>query len=904
MSHIFYSSEMNLIDVSQIGGKAKNLAILSKQGIPVPSWFALTVDFFQEFMGEDLKDIDLILCKNYKNIDEIITASKEIIKIIEARVFNENLKHKVLTHMEKTFGNCNKKLFSVRSSAVDEDSISYSFAGQLESYLFVERDVTLFTSVKKCFVSAYSERAMAYRFINSIPIIGVRPAVIIQEMIFGEVSGVMFTGNPLTNNVDETLINGTYGIGEGIVSGELDTDTWVVDESCKIIKKTIVSKTEELVFDSEKGYGTKKQFVNALLIDEASLSDDNVLQLFKLGMTIEEIFNSIPQDIEWCIANSKIYILQSRPITTLSHIRKNLERTILDNSNIIESFPGVTSPLTFSFASKLYELVYRRFYTIAGATEKQINSLDYRFRNMVSYVDGRIYYNLNSWYGTIQLVPGYNINRRLMENMMGVKVKIDIDKETEPSLIRKIFIEVPHLLRAIFKGLNNFLFIEKIIKKFIKNFDNHTQKYMDEKFVGYTNKDILDKLQILEKNIFAKWDAPIINDFLVMIFYGILTKLISALPIEDKSGLQNDLLCGQGDVESTKPTREIIKISNYIRNDKALFNLFINSSEERLIDIILNKNLPQYSKISVLIKTYISEFGFRCMNEMKLEENSIKEDPTFLFITIKNYLRKPPIDLEQMEEQEKKLRLQAEKIIFSELKGFKKLKFKWVLKHARKSIKNRERLRFMRTKIVGIYRSMLNAVGRNFTKDNLIDNYKDIFFLKENEIFELVEGRSVDREYTKTLIELRKKDFSKNLEKEPWERLHFYGDLYNEACVDILSEDEVLYSDTSSDINVLKGVPCSPGIIKGKAKIVLSPYDANLNGEILVAKRTDPGWVPLFPSVSGIIIERGSVLSHSAVVAREMGIPTIVGLRKVTEVIHNDDLLNMNGSTGVVEKIS
>ncbi|KPA16320.1 pyruvate, water dikinase, partial [Candidatus Magnetomorum sp. HK-1] len=468
----------------------------------------------------------------------------------------------------------------------------------------------------------------------------------------------------------------------------------------------------------------------------------------------------------------------------------------------------------------------------------------------------------------------------------------------------KWFVEIPRLLHGVYNILGSFKALDKTMEEFIDTFYAVTNTYMDEKFESYTNETLLSIYEReIDPKILKNWKAPIINDLYVMIYFGLLTKLMKKLDIENNDSIQNDLLCGEGEVESTKPTIEIIKISNWIRKDEDLMNYFLSSSEAELQKKILESNNKKYSTIQEKLKSYISEYGFRCMGELKLEESSLKEDPTFLFTMLKNYLKKDPVNLIEMEEKEKAIRAKAEEIVFKTISPTLKPIFTHVLRNARKAIKNRETLRFMRTKIFGIMRSMINAIGRNFTNDGLILHPKDIFFLHFDEIIQLVEGRFLSPNNVKEIIDIRKKAQEKYEEKEPGERMYFYGDIYKKDFVEILTDYNLNEEDCDLGENAYKGVPCSPGEVEGIAKIVLSPQDANLNGEIMITKRTDPGWVPLFPSVSGIVIERGSVLSHSAVVAREMGIPTIVGLRGITDKIKDNDTVQVNGATGIIRKL-
>lgn len=887
-------------DVSSIGGKAKNLSHLSQNGVNVPRWLSITVEFFEMLMGDDVKKIDALLSSKKIQGNQLAEICTTIGRLIRSKRFEPAITRVIEKSLAEHFGDYANLYFSVRSSAVDEDSIQYSFAGQLDSFLYVQYGEELFRAIKKCFASAYSERVMSYRINNKLSVAGVRPAVIIQEMIFGDVSGVVFTANPLNNNTDQILINAAYGIGEGVVSGELDTDSWVIDTRNKIVRSKIASKKEKITFNDDRKFGTMKKAVEEPLWEKPALSKNEVKELAGIARNIEALFGGIFQDIEWCMKDGVFYILQSRPITTFSGIDRSMRRNIFDNSNIIESFSGVTSPLTFSFASTMYEAVYRQFYELMGTPQDKIESLSEVFRNMLAYINGRVYYNLNSWFISLQLLPGYNLNKEFMENMMGVKNPVDIHKDENISLAKKLFYEIPFAVKGIASVLYHLITLDTKIDRFIKNFYAATSEYMDETFEEYSSAEIVNLYNYFIRKVLKEWKAPIVNDLYTMIFFGALTKKIKSLDVGGGGNLQNDLLSGQGDLESTKPTREIIRIANWIQKDDFSRELFAKKKEKELIELILHSNDARLEDIRLKVQRYISEYGFRCMNELKLEETSLKEDPSFLFTMLKNYLQKDPIDLEAQERREKEICRKAEAVVYSKMRGLKKIAFRMVLKNARKAIRNREELRFMRTKIFGIERRMFKRIGNIFWEEKLIGTPEDVFFLHLNEIFELIEGRSLNIGIVKDIIALRKKRDKEYRKMDMPERMYFFGDFYAGKRLDIASDEERGETEVPG---VFKGVPCCPGVIEGPVKIVLSPADAKLNGEILVAKRTDPGWVPLFPSVSGIIIERGSVLSHSAVVAREMGIPTIVGLRGITEKLANGEKVRMNGSTGIVEKM-
>lgn len=900
MQTIFHSHNgSSAPEARLVGGKARNLASLTSAGLPVPRWFCLTTAFFERFMGNRIHLVDRLLSSPDENLTELSTTLHALITDTELPA---DIGAQITQAANSAFGGSLPEYVAVRSSAADEDSKQFSFAGQLESFLFIKPGEGVFEAVKECFASAYSERALAYRRANGIPLEGVRPAVIVQEMVFGDVSGVMFTANPLNNDTDQILINAVYGIGEGIVSGELDSDLWVVGLDDGIEKETLANKREMVVLDRALGHGTCKVAVAEHLRGTACLTNEQVKAVAGWGRKIESLFGSSPQDIEWCIKDGAFHVLQARPVTTMSHIDKSKPRYILDNSNIIESFPGVTSPLTFSFASENYEEVYRLFLSVLGVPDSKVAPYAHMLKTLLCYVDGRIYYNLNSWHFLLQLLPGYSVNRAFMDRMMGVKHATRLEDDAPMSSFRKYFVEMPSVGYSIGKILWSFYRIDEISRAFIKNFFEQTDRYKDEKFEGYSNSDLLKLYDHFNKHVTGDWKAPIINDFYTMIYYGLLGRFIEKMDISDFKSVENDLLCGEGEMESTKPTRAIIELANWIRLDPELGRLFLETPEDVLAPLILDSGDERYREVSDRIRSYISAYGFRCMFELKLEEPSLKEDPRMLFTTIKNYLKKESIDLEEMERREKKIRAAAEALVLPRVKGPQARLFMHVLAKARKAIRNREELRFQRTKIFGIIRSMFNQVGRNLAAQGVIDDPRDVYFLHLDEIRQLTEGRSVIVGIVKDMISLRKVEFEAQKAREAPERMYFFGEMQEKCFLEIATDQDMEYEEDPSGRS-FKGVPCSPGEHEGTAKIVLSPFDADLNGEIMLAKRTDPGWVPLFPSVSGIIIERGSVLSHSAVVAREMGIPTIVGLRGITSKIASGERIRMNGATGIVERL-
>jgi pyruvate,water dikinase len=380
-----------------------------------------------------------------------------------------------------------------------------------------------------------------------------------------------------------------------------------------------------------------------------------------------------------------------------------------------------------------------------------------------------------------------------------------------------------------------------------------------------------------------------------MIFYGVLKKLCVSW-IGDKEGtLQNDLLCGEGGVESTEPTKAIVRLAFAVRADPKLATVFEITPVPKLFSRLQNE--PSFGPFFSDIEDYLEKYGSRCMNELKLEEKTLKDDPSFLFEMIKTYVKRSDLSIEQLESRERAIRQKAEQVVATQLRLFKRPVFNWVLMRARQHVKHRENLRFARTRIFGLVRELFNAIGQRFYETKQLDDPRDLYFLEVEEIFGIAKGTATSTNL-KALIGLRKEEFERyRREPAPPDRFETVGIVWQGNAFEPHTPGAKQSAEAS---NTLRGVGCCPGVVKGVAKLVTSPQDAQLDGEILVAERTDPGWVPLFPTARGILIERGSLLSHSAIVARELGIPTIVGIKDLTKRIQNGQPIEMDGGRGTV----
>ncbi len=862
------------------GGKAANMARLSRNGFRVPPWFCISTLAFRRFVEQNSFQDELTREKDpgrlSRRAEELFQAGEMPASLLD-RIF------------EKIRGlSLEDRFLAVRSSGTDEDAPDHSFAGQLSSFLFQKGPAAVERSLRSCWASGFSERALVYRREHGLGVKGMDVAVVIQQMVDADTAGVAFSRNPVRPlDRERLIINSTWGLGEGVVSGEMDADTYQVQRETLKFEPLLAHK--EYAFRQAPEGGLVRVPVPEDDRRKSSLVDDQVREVACLVMELEKRLGGA-QDCEWVYENEKLYCVQTRPITRLPHDAffrpdvKGDEPILWDNSNIIESYCGVTAPLTFTFAVRAYRQVYTQFCQVMGVPEEMIASHESVFRNLLGLLRGRIYYHLIHWYRLLLLLPGAAGNQAFMETMMGVKQALKpemaslFDFMKDPprySLWKRLWVTG--------MTLHRFRNMDRIVADFQGHFN---RVYENGRKMDFSRMPLTQQAEFyrtLDREILARWQAPIINDYLCMIFFGLLKKLTEKWLAEGDEGssLQNDLLCGEGDLASTEPTKMLMRIAEMIdKGDPAFREWFISTDVDRIWpELADNGRSPE---VLARLREFLDRYGFRCVNELKLEEEDLHDDPSFVLHALTGYVRTKNYSIQAMETREREIRAGAEARVKKSLRGIRRVLFFWVLKHARRAVGLRENLRFDRTKIFGLIRHLFRAMGENLAELGHLDAPRDVFYLSFDELFSFVEGRAVSIRLSE-LAGQRKKEFDEYRKTPaPPDRFLSYGAVGASVRYEqVLLDADLLRDEARDDADpaLLFGTPCCPGVVEGTVRVVREMKDAEgIAGEILVTERTDPGWVPLYPSCSGLLIERGSLLSHSAVVARELGLPTIVSI--------------------------
>lgn len=867
-------------DLAAFGGKGRALARLGRAGFPVPPWFAVAPSVFDISVSRAAQET---------------LAHTDDATLITAALADLHPAADVLADIAAALTVlCPKgEAVAVRSSALDEDGAQHSFAGQLDSYLFVAPgDVAL--RVADVWRSGFSERVLAYRREHGLGL-PKAPAVLIQRMIDADTAGVAFAADPVSGRRGVAVVGALYGLGSALVSGEADADTYHVDREGRIVRREIAHKRIRHRRDATAPEGVTAEPVAAEQAPAAALNDAQIVAVAALARRTSR-HEGRPQDIEWAIHGGELFLLQSRAITSLAMLADpDATLNLWDNSNIAESYSGVTTPLTFSFARRAYEEVYRQFCRLMGVPPAVIEATDITFRRMLGLVRGRVYYNLLSWYRVLATLPGFAMNRRFMEQMMGVKEALPDELVAEfgaTSRADKLRDGVRFAGTLLGLVANHFT-LEKNIRSFYTRLQSAlapTEVPLDDMRADELAAYYLD----LERQLLKRWDAPLVNDFFAMIFYGVLSKLTPSWCDNANGTLQNDLLCGEGGLISAEPAHRVQAMAQLATERPG----FIATLTQAPLDAALTA-IRQFPEFAAQYDAYLAKFGDRCLEELKLESATLHDDPTTLVRSVGQFARRiaaegPPQSVEAA------IRVAAEAKAAAALKGhgLRSAVFGWVLRHARARVRERENLRFERTRLFGRVRRIFVEIGRRLHAIDVLDHPRDVFYLEVAEVLGFVDGTASSADL-RGVVQVRQREFAAYREGEaPGDRFETRGIVHRGNALRATRPPVVPEGES------LQGVGCCPGVVRGTVRVIRDPRNAVLNyGEILVAERTDPGWIMLFPAAAGVLVEHGSLLSHSAIVARELGIPAIVGLSGVTRWLNDGDCVEFDGATGLVSRL-
>ena len=491
-------------------------------------------------------------------------------------------------------------------------------------------------------------------------------------------------------------------------------------------------------------------------IDGPVLTDEQVQEVAALAATAERLFGC-PQDIEWAIGD-RLMLLQSRPITSLrSDQDQDAPPIIWDNSNIVESYSGVTTPLTFSFAREIYPPVYREFCRMMGVPRRVIARHDDTFLNVLGLVRGRLYYNLLNWYRILALLPAYRMNRRFLEQMMGVEQALPDEQAdaiaTEVSSGR--FADGLRLARTVVGLVANHVTLNRRITAFNRRLAIALAP-TSPPLADCRPDELVAHYRALRSRLLLNWDAPLVNDFFAMVFYGLLRRLVARWCGHDDATLQNELIGGEGGMVSAEPAILIQRLARLAAEDTALLERL---SSGHLPDI--RAELERRPELRDGCRAYLAKFGDRTINELKLESVSLHEDPLPLFRAIGAFGRQIAAARPDRQVPSPARRRAAAWARVSRALAWhpiRRLALSWVLKHARRRVRDRENLRLERTRLFARVRQIFLELGRRLHARGVLDAPRDVLYLEVDEVLAFVDGRSTCTDL-RSLAALRRREF-------------------------------------------------------------------------------------------------------------------------------------------------
>jgi pyruvate,water dikinase len=869
-SYVLDFEDIDKTKLMVVGGKGANLGELSRiPGISVPEGFCITTEAFQRILGvtaqvsELLDQLSLLGVEDKSKIREL---SGVIRRVIEGIDIPEDMIKEITSHIYRLGV---QTAYAVRSSATAEDLPTASFAGQQDTYLNIIGTEAILKHVSMCWASLFTERAVIYRLQQGFDHRKINLSVVVQKMVFSQAAGIMFTADPFTSNRKVLSIDASIGLGEALVSGLVSADNYKVS-NCKVIEKKI--STKKLAVYALKDGGTKEQEVLPEKQNIQTLTEAQILQLESIGRKIEEHFGH-PQDIEWCLADDIFYIVQSRPITTLFPIpeAKDEENHVYVSVGHQQMMTDPIKPLGLS----IYELI----------------SFGIRFK-----AGGRLFVDVTP------ILASPDSRKMLLNNMD----KHDpLMKDALMNIIKRDFIKsLPEEMQEQSSSKNNkkltpldsrlqmepdLSIVSELIKK-----SQTSIKELKQRIQGKSGSDLLDfileDIEELKRILFdpqssavfmaainaSDWINEKMNEWLGE--KNAADTLSGSVPNNITSEMGLELL---NVADAIRPYPEVIDYLEHVDDDNFLDELVKFDGGKETRDVILS---------------YLEKYGMRCVGEIDITRTRWSEKPTLLVPMILNNIKNSRPNAGNLKfEQGRQEALKKEQELLERLEqlpeGEQKAKeAKRNIDLIRNFIGYREYPKYSMINRYFIYKQAILKEADQLVRAGVIHEKEDIYYLTFEELREVTRTNKPDYR----LISKRKEEHNLYEKLTPPRVITSDGEIVaGKYKRDNLPEGAVL------------GLPVSSGMIEGRARVILNLEDANLEeGDILVTTYTDPSWTPLFVSIKGLITEVGGLMTHGAVIAREYGLPAVVGVEDATRLIKDRQRIRVNGTEGYVEILS
>jgi pyruvate,water dikinase len=750
---------------------------------------------------------------------------------------------------------------AVRSSAAAEDSRGASFAGQLDSLLGVASLDGLEEAIRIVWASAWSQRCLQYARQK-----GVAPgavAVIVQEQVDARCSGVLFTRDPLENSRDsDAVIECIEGLGDRLVGGEVNPGRLRVRYSDGAITRTATP---------------------------ADLSDVAALELATIGLELERQLGGA-QDIEWSVDRAgRVMLLQARPIA-LSAQRC---RVVWSNANIAENFPDPVTPFLFSIVSRGYTAYFRNLGLGFGLSRRRIAAMASSLENLVGLHAGRLYYNLTHIHAALRLAPGGGKLAGWFNNFTGAR---ELPETHVPPLTPFERWAEPIAIAASVAW--KYATIERRVARFERRVDAYAARTRPGDLARRDPKALAADLEAFLEIRLRRWNDAALADAAAMVCYGVLGRMLARAAPGQPDALQNDLLKGLSGLASAVPVVELWNLSRAVRRDDRVRELFATHSAE---NVLRRLDEPGFAAFREDFREYLARWGLRYSRELMLTSPTPEENPAPMIALLQSYLLSDGLGPEAIAGQQADARIAATAALERRLTPQPRLRafalsragrMRLMLCATQGAIRLRERARMKQALLYTRLRHVMLRIGDLLATRGTLEGRDDVFFLTLDEVLEQLEcAQPVASEVAR-----RRAEFAAFAGMHPPDSLVLEAGVPWQAA----PHSAPIGGEVGES---LRGISACGGASQGIAHVIqdVAQIGAFRSGEILVTRQTDPGWAAVFFMVKGLVIERGGMLSHGAIIAREYGIPAVVGVEGATRRIRTGEQVRVDGDQGVVE---
>jgi pyruvate,water dikinase len=857
---------------SGYGGKARSLAALARAGFPVPAAYAMPGWVGDSFFSSVLKieDRPRALLRTPHVSDARLQSIAEYVR--EATLPQDVVRSVSDALLAMTDEGATG--FAVRSSAMHEDQEGASAAGMHSTLLNLMREDEVFEAIKACWASLFRPRVLSYlrALGEDVP---VSVGVVIQAMVPSEVSGVLFTANPLTGDAGEVVINAAYGLGSSVVDGRVTPDTYRVDKATGQLRDQIIgSKAQQTVL--EPSGGVREVAVSAAQRECPALSEQQLLHLSDLATRVEDHFGDT-RDVEWGITAQQVYVLQARPVvvpTTRNRRGSRRDRPwdrrkiVWSNANVGEALPGVATPFTWSVLSQFSDLGFRRAFGAMGCTVPRDAELVGDFR-------GRIYINLTEFSSIMSQIPW--IHPSTLVRLGGGQYASELNEVVAERSSTGFFLRLPQTVSRY--GRENFR-LQSRIDEFETYFSDERLRIhgIDPRLLEPSGLDRMlgDVEHLLDET----------GSILLTVYANLLTAVLALTGVlrtfahGEGSGFYRELLSGLQDVASARPGLVLRQIARTAREEPEVAQQLRDAELSELTVAALPDGRTREA-----LGRFLEDYGYRGIREAEIAAPRWAEDPTLMFAALRSHLGSTT-EVDDRDRDLQRARQDAEDKLRKSVPFPLRPSVTKLLEVVQRFTRMREHLRGHVVEVLGMFRRIALEASRRIEAREPEAGPDAAFLLTLTEVRRVLYD---ENERVAIRVQRRRLEYERN-QALPEPPTTFVGFPPADAGV-------------ASTWKRLRGLAASRGVAEGRVRILRdSSQAANFEpGEVLVVAAADTGWAPLFLAASGVVTELGGPLSHAAIILREYGVPAVVNVMNVTRSLRDGDLVRIDGDAGTVE---